>query len=70
MTFGTAAVEWNIPMGGRNIYGLLGGNLKPGESLQLRVEVLATSLDGRPFVESLASTIDQQLDRVTLSLNI
>jgi len=57
--FKQAAIEVAIPLGGRSMYGLLGGELRPGSSPILDVNISMGSPKGRLFADSLAGTTDE-----------
>jgi len=54
-----AAIEVLVPLGGRSIYGLLGGEFRPDSSNRLDVDVFVASAAGPPFASNLATQTDK-----------
>lgn len=53
-----AAIEVLVPLGGRAMYGLLGGEFRPDSTNRLDVDVFVASA-GPPFAGNLATKIDK-----------
>jgi hypothetical protein len=57
--FKLAAIEVLVPLGGRSMYGLLGGEFQPDSSNRLDVRVCLASAQGKLFSNNLAGLRDE-----------
>lgn len=54
-----AAIEVVVPLGGRSMYGFLGGEFQPASPDRLHVSVCVASSRGKVFANNVAGAVDE-----------